>query len=91
MPWMSPRRRSLLKLLEPGAAPRVIATTRHSLHAAVAAGAFREDLYYRLNVLEIRLPDLADRLGDVPALAQYFLGRAANDRRPAFSPEAMAS
>ena len=81
---------SLLKLLEPGGAPRVIATTRHSLHAAVAAGAFREDLYYRLNVLEIRLPDLADRLGDVPALAQYFLGRAANDRALAFSPEVMA-
>jgi len=80
----------LLELLELGASLRVIATTRHSLHAVVASGAFREDLYYRLNALEIRLPDLADRIEDVPALAQYFLGRAANDRARAFSPEVIA-
>ncbi|MGI9242610.1 MAG: sigma 54-interacting transcriptional regulator [Verrucomicrobiales bacterium] len=80
----------LLELLEAGRGLRVIATTRDSLHAAVAAGEFREDLYYRLNALEIRLPDLADRIEDVPALAQYFLGRATSDRVMAFSPEAMA-
>ena len=59
----------LLEVLESEKNVRVIATTRGPLHDAVREGGFREDLYYRLNVLEIRLPDLADRLEDVPALA----------------------
>jgi DNA-binding NtrC family response regulator len=80
----------LSELLESSEGQRMIATTRASLHAAVAAGTFREDLYYRLNVIEIRLPTLADRIEDVPALAQYFLGRAASERALTFSPEAMA-
>ena len=69
---------------------RVIATTRASLHEAVQSGEFREDLYYRLNALEIRLPSLGERAEDVPVLAQYFLGLAANDRALSFSPEALA-
>jgi DNA-binding NtrC family response regulator len=81
---------ALLQVLEAEAGVRVIATTRRSLHDVVTAGRFREDLYYRLNVLEIRLPNLADRADDVPALAQYFLGRASNVRAMAFSAEAMA-
>ena len=79
----------LLKQIEADADLRVIATTRDSLHAAVAAGRFRDDLYYRINALEIRMPDLADRIEDVPALAQYFLGRSASDRVVVLSPEVM--
>lgn len=81
---------TLLAVLDSREDVRVIATTRGSLHEAVTVGKFREDLYYRINVLEIRLPDLADRVEDVPALAQYFLGRSASDRALVFSPEVMA-
>lgn len=58
-------------------AVHVIAATHHDLRAAVASGRFREDLFYRLNMLEIRLPSLADRPGDVPLLANHFIRKFA--------------
>jgi len=55
---------------------RVIAATHRDLRKDVADGRFREDLYYRLRVVEIELPPLRDRSGDVPALAHHFLDAA---------------
>jgi two-component system, NtrC family, response regulator AtoC len=52
---------------------RVIAATNRNLEAMVRQGEFREDLYYRLNVLRIHMPELAERPADVPALAEHLL------------------
>jgi DNA-binding NtrC family response regulator len=56
---------------------RVISATNADLGADIRAGRFREDLLYRLNTVEIRLPPLRERLEDVPELAQLFLSRTA--------------
>ncbi len=56
---------------------RVIAATHQDLEARVREGAFREDLYHRLNVIRIRLPALRDRREDIPLLAKHFLARSA--------------
>src|SRR5579883_842045 len=62
---------------------RLIAATNKNMTLAVANGAFREDLYYRLNVFTITVPPLRDRQPDVPALAEYFLEKyAGQHRRP---------
>ncbi len=58
---------------------RVISATNADLSAAVDDGRFREDLYYRLNVVELRVPSLAERADDVLPLAQHFLERHASD------------
>ena len=71
---------------------RVVSATNADLAAAAAAGTFREDLLYRLDTVEIRLPPLRDRREDVPVLAQLFLARqgARYGRSAArFSPEAI--
>jgi two-component system, NtrC family, response regulator PilR len=56
-------------------AMRVIAATNQDLTKMVADGKFREDLYYRINVIPIHLPPLRDREEDIPLLAEYFLGK----------------
>ncbi len=56
---------------------RVLSTTNRDLQAEIAAGRFREDLYYRLAVVPLRMPALKDRREDIPALAQGFLARSA--------------
>jgi DNA-binding NtrC family response regulator len=55
---------------------RVIATTNRDLRQMISAGAFREDLFYRLNVIPLRLPPLRERLEDVEQIARTFLNRA---------------
>jgi len=71
---------------------RLITATNKNLEAMIADGTFREELYYRLNVLPIFLPTLKERKEDIPALVHHFLekyGRRVNGKTPAVSPEAV--
>ncbi len=73
---------------------RIVAATHKNLAAEVAAGRFREDLYYRLNVVELRIPALRERPEDIPLLAEYFLQRITKKNgmaRIRISPEAIAT
>jgi nitrogen regulation protein NR(I) len=71
---------------------RIIAATHRDLEAAIGEGSFREDLFYRLNVVTITVPPLRQRPEDIPELVRYFLGRHGADlgvERPAIQPEAV--
>ena len=71
---------------------RLVAATNRDLRAALEEGTFREDLYYRLNVVAIDIPPLRDHKEDIPALANFFLERSlANPAKPitGITPEAM--
>ncbi len=62
---------------------RIVAATHRDLRQAIRAGQFREDLFYRLNVVPIRLPPLRERTEDIPVLARHFLDKAAEAGLPA--------
>ena len=73
---------------------RVVSSTARTLPEEIAAGRFREDLYYRLNVVPVHLPALADRREDIPEIVAHFAARYAADQRvptPRVSDDAMAA
>ncbi|MBK8096057.1 MAG: sigma-54-dependent Fis family transcriptional regulator [Planctomycetes bacterium] len=70
---------------------RIVAATNRDLARAAADGRFREDLLYRLRVLEVRMPALRERLGDLPALSSHLLRRLAPNRRLALASETMTA
>ncbi len=71
---------------------RILSATHKDLAAEVEKGTFRQDLYYRLNVIELKMPSLRERQGDIPILAEHLLSRIADDydtKAPKISNEAM--
>ncbi|TGX56045.1 sigma-54-dependent Fis family transcriptional regulator [Sphingomonas gei] len=73
---------------------RVVSATARDLMAEIAAGRFREDLYYRLNVVPVAIPSLTDRREDIPVLVEHFVAHYASDRRvptPEVAPDAMVA
>jgi DNA-binding NtrC family response regulator len=73
---------------------RVVLATNQPLEPLVASGQFRQDLYYRINVVQVALPPLRERVGDIPQLAAHFLGKHAADlgrQIVGFTSDAMAA
>jgi transcriptional regulator with PAS, ATPase and Fis domain len=72
---------------------RILAATNRDLEIAISAGAFRMDLYYRLNVVSLEMPPLRDRREDIPMLARYFAakhGKRVTRKLAGLDPEALA-
>src|SRR5262249_60763716 len=72
---------------------RIVSSTNRDLQRAMLEGQFREDLYFRLNVFQVKLPLLRERIEDIPALAEAFLSAFARDLgkpAPHLAPEAAA-
>lgn len=73
---------------------RIVCATHQNLEEMIGAGTFREDLYYRLAEIVVRIPSLAERYGDATLLAKHFLGRFAREMNPSvkgFTPDALAA
>ncbi|MCC6465656.1 MAG: sigma-54-dependent Fis family transcriptional regulator [Planctomycetes bacterium] len=70
---------------------RVIASTKVNLRERAREGKFREDLYHRINVIDLRVPPLREREGDIPVLTEHFLQRYAAGRSLSIEPDAMAA
>ena len=73
---------------------RVVSATSRDLLNEIADGRFREDFYYRLNVVPVHIPALSERREDIPVLADHFVARFAAERRiatPSFAPDAIAA
>ena len=73
---------------------RVVSATGRDLAEEIAAGRFREDLFYRLNVVPVQIPSLTERREDIPALVQHFVAHYASDRRvptPELAADAMVA
>jgi len=70
---------------------RVIAATHRDLHQMVEDGTFREDLFYRLNVISIQVPPLRERTGDIERLVHHFVRAHAPDRQLRVTPEALSA
>jgi DNA-binding NtrC family response regulator len=68
---------------------RIVASTKQNLLDKIATGTFRQDLYYRLEVLRINIPPLRERLDDLPLLAEHLLARIAKDSSYQLDPEAI--
>ena len=70
---------------------RILCASQHGLARGVAAGTFRQDLYYRLNVIELAVPPLRERLGDLPALCEAILARLAPRQGMHLAPAVLAA
>ena len=71
---------------------RFIAASKHNLKELIDIGKFRDDLYYRLNVLRLQVPPLRQRKGDIPVLCEYFLEKhyqKMSKKKPATTPQAL--
>jgi two-component system, NtrC family, response regulator PilR len=70
---------------------RLLSATHRNLADMVKAGVFRQDLYYRINVIDLVLPPLRERSADIPMLTDYVLTKLSGDKRPSISPSALVA